>query len=127
MTDMASLRDLVGKFIDARDWRKFQDAKELATSLVIESGELLELFQWKDSETAENELKQDGEMLYHLKSELADVIFGCLAIADHLGLDPESVLKSKLNELEKRYPVNEVKGVYFKRDEGKIDFGEHEK
>ncbi len=125
MADLKELRDTVGSFIDRRDWRQFQNAKELAVNLAVESSELLELFQWKDAETAEKELKDDADFMYHLKSELADVIFGCLAIADHLSLDPESVLRAKMDELERRYPVDQVRGKVVKNSEGKIQFDDY--
>lgn len=122
MSDLAELRDLVGKFIDMRDWRQFQNAKELAVNLAVESAELLELFQWKDAGTVDGELKGNSDLMYHIRSELADIIFGCLAMADHLSLDAESILKAKMDELGQRYPVEEVRGRVVKKSEGKIKF-----
>lgn len=124
MSDLAELRDMVGSFIDRRDWRQFQNAKELAVNLAVESAELLELFQWKNADSTDKELNENREMLYHVKSELADIIFGCLALADHLSLDPEAVFRAKLDELERRYPPEEVSGRVVKNGEGRINFQE---
>lgn len=122
MSNLAELRDMVGSFIDRRDWRQFQSAKELAVNLAVESAELLELFQWKDSEATDRELSENADLLYHVKSELADVIFGCLAMADHLSLDLEAVFRAKLDELDRRYPPEKVRGRVVKSGEGPINF-----
>lgn len=46
-TTLAQLKELVARFRDERDWSKFHNPKDLAVSISIEAGELLELFQWK--------------------------------------------------------------------------------
>lgn len=113
---------MVREFVDERDWRQFQDTKELAVSIAVESAELLELFQWKDGKSIDVELRENPDLMYHVKSELSDVLFGVLAIADHLNLDIESVFRAKLDELGKRYPVENVRGRVVKNREGSIDF-----
>ena len=47
---MKSTIDKINKFRDDRDWRKFHNEKDLAISISIEASELLELFQWKESD-----------------------------------------------------------------------------
>ena len=44
----------IKKFCEDRDWAQFHDPKNLAISLVLESTEILELFQW----TKNNEIKR---------------------------------------------------------------------
>ena len=46
MTDIEKLTDIVVKFRDARDWKKFHNPKDMALSLVLEAGEVMEHFQW---------------------------------------------------------------------------------
>ena len=43
---MDELLEALRKFRDERDWAKFHTPKDLAVSVSIEAGELLELFQW---------------------------------------------------------------------------------
>ena len=64
-------------FAAERDWEKFHSPENLAKSIAIEAGELLECFQW--GETA-----ADAEV----RSELADVLTYCYLMADRLGADP---------------------------------------
>ena len=43
-------------FRDARDWKRFHSPKNLAASISIEAGELLELFQWSSDATVASDL-----------------------------------------------------------------------
>jgi hypothetical protein len=44
---IAELQEMVVRFRDARDWKQFHNAKDMALSLVLEAAEVLEHFQWK--------------------------------------------------------------------------------
>ena len=54
----------IRKFTEERDWNQFHSPANLAKSIVIEAAELLECFQWSDTEYN----------LQHIKEELADVL-----------------------------------------------------
>lgn len=60
---MNELTEKIKKFNKDRDWEQFHSAENLAKSISIEAGELLECFQWN------NEYDID-----EVKDELADVI-----------------------------------------------------
>ena len=65
---MKELIDLINQFRDERDWRKFHNEKIWPFRFHLEASELLELFQWKQSEeVVEKSLKE-------IKEELADVL-----------------------------------------------------
>lgn len=54
---MININDLTNRIIafrDAREWKQFHNPKDLALSLVLESGEVMEHFQWKNNEEFEN-------------------------------------------------------------------------
>ena len=57
----------IRRFSSDRDWDKYHTPSNLAKTIVIESTELLECFQWNND-------KFDVE---HVKEELADVIVNC--------------------------------------------------
>lgn len=59
--------DRIRKFTIDRDWDQFHSPANLAKSISIEANELLECFQWSDTEYD----------LQHVKEELADVIVYC--------------------------------------------------
>ncbi|EFD93155.1 MAG: hypothetical protein BJBARM5_0171 [Candidatus Parvarchaeum acidophilus ARMAN-5] len=65
----------------------------------------------------DSNLKNDSELLKKVKNETADVLFGCLAMADHLDFDLEEAFLSKIDQLNKRYSVEDVKGKSVKINE----------
>ena len=87
---MKKLMNRINQFRDDRDWRKFHNEKDLAISISLEASELLELFQWKNSEeVVESSLNE-------IKEELADVLIYSLMMADNLNLDVEDIIKEKI-------------------------------
>ncbi|MGY3766280.1 nucleotide pyrophosphohydrolase [Vagococcus vulneris] len=100
---MTKSMDLVNQFRDERDWRQFHDEKDLAISISLEANELLELFQWRKS----SEAKQDME---RLEEELADVLIYSYMMADNLGFDIDDIIAKKLNKNAEKYPIEQIKG-----------------
>ena len=98
--------DELRAFVAERDWAQFHTPENLAKSISIEAGELLECFQW-DSEA------DDGKV----RAELADVLTYCLLLADRLGADPQEIVLSKLAETRQKYPADRARGRSTKYDE----------
>ncbi len=89
----------VKKFTDDRDWDQFHTPDNLAKSIAIEAGELLECFQWS-SEYDEQAVKE----------ELADVMNYCIQLADKLGISIEDAIIEKIRKNELKYPVEKSYG-----------------
>jgi len=102
-----SLRDRVAAFVRERDWEKYHNPKDLAISLNIEAGELLELFQWR--EPREVDLR-DPAFREAMEDELADVFIYCLSLANAIGSDLSDVTVRKLVKNERKYPAGEWRG-----------------
>lgn len=98
---MEELIDIIRKFNMERDWDQFHSPENLAKSISIEAGELLECFQWNP----ENYDKDD------VCEELADVFTYCIMMADKLGVKPEEIILKKLEKTKKKYPVEKSRGV----------------
>ncbi len=96
---MKELIEKIRRFNEERDWNQFHSPENLAKSISIEAGELLECFQWNN--------KYD---LDEVKEELADVINYCLLMADKLGVDPKQIVLDKMEKTAKKYPVEKAKG-----------------
>ena len=90
----------IRKFTEDRDWNQFHAPAHLAKSIVIEAAELLECFQWSDTDYD----------LEHVKEELADVIVYSQNLLDKLGLDVDEIVNSKMTKNEAKYPVEKAKG-----------------
>ncbi len=107
------LREVVRKFVEERDWKKFHSPKNLSMALTIEAGELMEHFQWITPE-ASREL--DEQATADAGEELADVLCYTLAIANELGIDIASTLDAKMKKNRLKYPVEEYRGRFGKDD-----------
>ena len=97
---MKKLIEEIEQFNKERDWDQFHSPENLAKSIAIESGELLECFQWN------NNYNKD-----EVCEELADVFTYCIMMADKLNVDPEKIVLKKLEKTRKKYPVDKAKGV----------------
>ena len=106
MERLDTLLQRIDRFNKERDWDQFHSPANLAKSIAIESGELLECFQWDE----------DHYDLDSVKEELADVMNYCLQMAIKLGVDPIDIINAKMDETEKKYPVSKAKGVATKYD-----------
>jgi NTP pyrophosphatase (non-canonical NTP hydrolase) len=103
---MNTIEKEVKKYLKERGWDKLRPG-DLAKSIAIESGELLELFQWHNP-TLE-EVKKDKEKIAVLKKELADVLLYCFDLSVTLGLDTEKIILEKLDHVKKKYPAKLMK------------------
>ncbi len=90
----------IRNFTIDRDWEQFHSPANLAKSLVIEAAELLECFQWSDTEYD----------LQHVREELADVLVYSQNLLDKLGLDADEIVNMKMAQNEAKYPVEKAKG-----------------
>jgi len=101
-----AVRDALAAFVAERDWAQFHTPENLAKSIAIEAGELLECFQWSP----------DAE-LSRVREELADVLTYCLLLADRIGVDPEQIVLAKLEITRNKYPVDKARGRSTKYNE----------
>lgn len=102
---ISDLLKIVTAFRDERGWDKYHAPRNLATSIVLESSELLELFQWDMKALSSSQVKKDKARMEEIKKELADILIYCLSLSDILGIDvAESIIK-KLEHNRVKYPV----------------------
>jgi len=114
MSQLESLIQKVNEFRDQRDWRQFHNPKDLALSLSLEAGELMEHFQWKNSEQVQQYLLSGGKQ--ELQKEMADVLIYLLYLSSDLSIDLEKAVLAKLEEQGRKYPVEKARGVATKYD-----------
>ena len=99
--------DRIRSFSEDRDWDRFHSPENLAKSIVIEAAELLECFQWSDSDYD----------LQHVKEELADVLILAFQMAYKCGLDIEEIMNDKIALNAKKYPAEKARGTALKYNE----------
>ncbi len=96
-------------FRDRRDWRQFHSPKDLAISISLEAAELLEFFQWKNPEEVAA-LVTDPQRHREVSWEMADILILLISLADILGTDLVQAALEKLQENERKYPVERARG-----------------
>lgn len=103
--DSSALTREITDMVDEREWSQFHSPQNLAKSIAVEAGELLECYQWSD----EAELTEVAD-------ELADVLTYCLLLAERVGLDPEEIIRTKLARTRAKYPIEAARGRSTKYD-----------
>lgn len=92
------------QFRDERNWKQFHNPKDLAISLSLEAGELLENFQWKSSKDAVD------ENIENIKDEIADVVIYAMLLSHELDIDLEQAIRNKIQKNKQKYPVKKAFG-----------------
>jgi len=85
----------IDAFAVERDWERFHTPKNLAMSVAIEAGELLEVFQWltpEESAALADEVSGRSQVV----GEIADVLIYLLRLCSVLGVDPLVAAGAKL-------------------------------
>ena len=99
MDKYEELKQKVRRFNEDRDWDQFHSPDNLAKSVAIEAGELLECFQWNSDYDLEA-----------VSDEMADVFVYLLDLADRLGVDLVEVSDRKMDKNALKYPVDKARG-----------------
>ena len=105
------LTQKIKEFSKNREWSQFHDPKNLALSLVLESSEVLELYQW----SKDNQLNE--RRAHKIKDELADVLYWLIMLSNYYDIDLLEALNEKMLENEKKYPIEKTKGSSAKYNE----------
>lgn len=92
----------IQQFVSERDWGKFHTPGNLAKSISIEAGELLECFQWDDQ-------PRDGDIA-HVHEEIADVLIYYVLLSDKFGFDLDEIVTDKIRKNAERYPIEQSYG-----------------
>lgn len=98
-------RERLRAFVAEREWDQFHSPENLAKSVAIEAGELLECFQWNSDSSNDD-----------IADELADVLTYCYLLAEKLGLEPNQIILNKLEKTSIKYPVARARGRSDKYD-----------
>jgi NTP pyrophosphatase (non-canonical NTP hydrolase) len=71
---MKKLEQDIKQYLEERGWDKLKPG-DVAKSISIEAGELLELFQWENPSL--DEVKNNPEKVKQIEKELADIMTYC--------------------------------------------------
>ncbi len=102
---MQKTQQRITQYLKERHWHQ-NEPVDLAKSITIEGAELLELFQWESPKR--KKILTDKKLVQSISKELADVFIYAYGMAVTLGLDAETIVLSKLQEVEKKYPPEKI-------------------
>src|SRR3989344_1730870 len=98
-TTIAQIKELIEKFRKKRGWTK-EDPKDLALSLVLESAELREHFQWIKGEDVE----KNQRIKEAIGEEMSDVLWWLANLGQKLGIDMAEAFEHKMAKNAIKYP-----------------------
>jgi NTP pyrophosphatase (non-canonical NTP hydrolase) len=107
--NIEKIAEKLQKFASERDWDQFHTPKNLATSISVESSELLEIFQWTRGQKDWNEISE-VEVKEKIEHEVADILLYLIRFADLAKIDLEEVALRKIEINAKKYPIETSKG-----------------
>lgn len=111
MNEIKNITEKIKKFRDERDWMQFHNHKDMALSLLLESAEVVEHFQWKSNDEIINHVKNAKS---DIAEELADVAIYLFELSDNMKIDLSQAIKDKLEKNAKKYPVIKARGSNLK-------------
>ena len=112
---LEELKNKVKEFCEKRDWDQFHNPKELAIGISTEANELLQIFRFKSEEDMKKLMSSDKK--HEVEEELADVLYFVLRFAQMNNIDLSTAVASKIEQNDKKYPADKVKGCNKKYNE----------
>lgn len=108
---IAELQASLRVFAARRAWEQFHSPKNIASALVVEAGELLEIFQWLSEARS---WKLSAAERRAAAAEIADVFIYLVRLADLLGVDVIDASRRKLLLNARKYPIRKSRGTHLK-------------
>jgi dCTP diphosphatase len=111
--DIERITQRLREFAKVRDWEQFHTPKNLVMALSVECSELVEHFQWLDSEQAKNlqiENSENENKREEIAEEVSDILFYLLRFSDVMNIDLQNAVDKKLEKNAKKYPAEKVRG-----------------
>ena len=105
MSDIKDMIQDLREFTAERDWDQFHSPENLAKSVAIEAGELLECFQWSGEADKERVAEEPSDVLAYL-----------LQLFDKMGIDPVEAFQKKMQKNREKYPPELARGSALKYD-----------
>lgn len=111
---ISALTAQIQDFVDAREWRKYHNAKDLSVAIAAEAGELMQHFVWQQEDQIAERVETRRD---EIASEIADVGILLFELADNLGFKLGDVMSAKIANNDVRYPVEKSRGNNLKYSE----------
>lgn len=97
------------KYNKVRGWN--QEPEDLSKSIVLESAELLEHFQW-DASAKKLKSKKKPKNMEEIEYEVADIFWYLIVFCKQMKIDLVDALEKKMKHNEEKYPKSMFKGKH---------------
>lgn len=111
-TVIDDLIDEVVTFRDQRNWKQYQNPKDLVMGMIIEASELAEHFHYWQGEELDKNIHQFKN---EIGEELSDVLYWVLLTAHDMDIDLVSAFRKKMKKNALKYPPQDGVGKAFNR------------
>lgn len=107
---MNPYQEQIKKFCEERNWNQFFDPKDLLLGIVEEVGELRNIVKWLKSREEMNKalINNKGEV----KDAVGDILWFLSLLANSAGVNIDEAARWTIEDNEKRFPINKVKGKH---------------
>lgn len=102
--EFEKIKNYLDNFAERREWNKYRTPKNLCMALSVEVAELVEIFQWMDTEQSIN-MKNDKKLIQAVSEELADILSYLIQTASVLNIDIYEAFWNKTKKNEEKYPL----------------------
>ncbi|HCL2724865.1 TPA: nucleotide pyrophosphohydrolase [Pseudomonas aeruginosa EF8E] len=116
LVEVGQLAAALERFAAERNWAQFHSPKNLVMALTGEVGELSEIFQWMDEEQSKDAARHP-DTAQAVQDELADVLMYLVRLASVLGVDLDAAARQKLEQNNRKYPVEKARNSSKKYDQ----------
>ncbi|MBI2043006.1 hypothetical protein HYT25_01310 [Candidatus Pacearchaeota archaeon] len=107
--ELNEIQEKIRKFNDEREWSTLEHMKDLLLNMTEEVGEMWNLIKWIDAEKQQEMIRKNKE---EVENFVGDILYLILKIAYLSDVDSEKGIMDVLEEYEKRFPIEKVKGSH---------------
>jgi len=115
---MKQIQVEIKKFNDERGWSGPEQIKDLLLNMSEEVGEMWNIIKWVDTNEQVKLIQKNKE---EVENFVGDMIFLILKIAHICEVDSEKAIDDVMDEYEKRFPLEEIKGRHANKLAGGVD------
>ena len=118
---MRNAQNKIKQFNDLREWSNPGCVKDLLLNMTEEVGEMWNIIKWVDTETQQKLICENKREVDNFVGDMLYLIFKLAYLCD---VDSHQAIQKVMEEYEKRFPVDKVKGGHANTLAGGIDLKE---
>ncbi len=115
---MEDLQEAVKKFVEERNWAKTEYTKDVLLNITEEVSEMWNIIKYTEGKTQLELIEKNRP---EVENFIGDLTYLILKLAVQFNIDASVAVKKVLEEYEKRFPVDKVKGKHNNRNAGGFD------